>query len=97
MSFDALLKQSDFVICSAPLTPETDEMFNDEAFGKMKKTAVFVNIGRGKIVDTDALVRALRNKTISAAGLDVTNPEPLPPDHDLFKLPNACEKYFTIH
>lgn len=57
----------------------------------MKKTAVFVNVGRGKVVNTEALVKALRNKTIFAAGLDVTDPEPLPTDHELLKLPNAGE------
>ena len=55
----------------------------------MKRTAVFVNVARGQIVDTDSLVRALREKKIFAAGLDVTDPEPLPPDHELLKLPNA--------
>ena len=64
-------------------------MFNDAAFKKMKKTAIFVNIGRGRTVDTDALTRALKSGTIFAAGLDVTDPEPLPTDHELLKLPNA--------
>lgn len=57
----------------------------------MKKNAVFVNIGRGQTVDTDALVRALKSNTIVAAGLDVTDPEPLPVNHELLKLPNASE------
>lgn len=57
----------------------------------MKKNSVFVNVGRGKVVDTDALVKALKNHTIFAAGLDVTDPEPLPKDHELLKLPNAGE------
>ncbi|KAI4494933.1 PREDICTED: glyoxylate reductase/hydroxypyruvate reductase-like isoform X1 [Polistes canadensis] len=89
VSLDELLAQSDFVIVATPLTNETRGLFNDTTFGKMKKTAVFVNIGRGKVVDTDALVRALKNHTIFAAGLDVTDPEPLPVDHELLKLPNA--------
>ena len=89
VSLDELLEQSDFVIVAVPLSNETTGLFNDDTFGKMKKTAVFVNIGRGKVVNTDALVKALRNKTIFAAGLDVTDPEPLPPDHELLKLPNA--------
>lgn len=55
----------------------------------MKKTSIFVNIARGQIVNTDSLVRALRDKKIFAAGLDVTDPEPLPPGHELLKLPNA--------
>ncbi|XP_076686636.1 glyoxylate reductase/hydroxypyruvate reductase [Andrena cerasifolii] len=89
VSLDELLEQSDFVIVAVPLSNETMGLFNGDTFGKMKKTAVFVNIGRGKVVNTDALVKALRNKTIFAAGLDVTDPEPLPPDHELLKLPNA--------
>nr|XP_033338407.1 glyoxylate reductase/hydroxypyruvate reductase-like [Megalopta genalis] len=89
VSLDELLEQSDFVVVAVPLTNETLGLFNANTFGKMKKTAVFVNVGRGKVVNTDALVAALRNQTIFAAGLDVTDPEPLPPDHELLKLPNA--------
>lgn len=75
---------------SAPLTNETQGLFNDSIFDKMKKTAVFVNVSRGQIVNTDSLVRALRNrKKIFAAGLDVTDPEPLPSGHELLKLPNV--------
>ncbi|XP_014224304.1 glyoxylate reductase/hydroxypyruvate reductase-like [Trichogramma pretiosum] len=89
VTLDALLRQSDFVINCVPLTKETTRMFDDAAFAKMKKDSVFVNIGRGLTVDTEALVRALKNGTIYAAGLDVTDPEPLPVDHELLKLPNA--------
>ncbi|KOC67667.1 Glyoxylate reductase/hydroxypyruvate reductase [Habropoda laboriosa] len=89
VSLDDLLEQSDFTIVAVPLTNETRGMFNDNTFGKMKKTAVFVNVGRGQVVNTNALVKALRNGTIFAAGLDVTDPEPLPPDHELLQLPNA--------
>lgn len=89
VSIDELLEQSDFLVVAAPLNNETKGLFNDNAFDKMKNTAVFVNVARGQIVNTDSLVRALRNKKIFAAGLDVTDPEPLPPDHELLKLPNA--------
>lgn len=89
VSLDDLLKQSDFVIDCVPLNSETEKMFDDDTFKKMKKTAVFVNIGRGKTVDTNALVKALKTGTIFAAGLDVTEPEPLPVDHELLKLPNV--------
>ncbi|XP_043249619.1 glyoxylate reductase/hydroxypyruvate reductase-like isoform X1 [Colletes gigas] len=89
VSFDELVAQSDFVIIAVPLTNETIGLFNDDTFGKMKKNAVLVNVSRGKVVNTDALIKALRNKSIFAAGLDVTDPEPLPPDHALLKLPNA--------
>lgn len=89
VSLDELLEQSDFLIIAAPLNNETRGLFNDSAFDKMKTTAVLVNIARGQIVNTESLVKALRNKKIFAAGLDVTDPEPLPPDHELLKLPNV--------
>ena len=89
VSLDELLEQSDFVIAATPLTNETLKIFNESTFTKMKKNAVFVNVGRGKVADTDALVKALKNKTIFAAGLDVVDPEPLPSDHELLKLPNV--------
>ncbi|KAK5641142.1 hypothetical protein RI129_009689 [Pyrocoelia pectoralis] len=89
LTFDELLSQSDFVIASCPLTPETKEMFNETAFKKMKRTSVFVNIGRGGLVDQTALIKALREDTIFAAGLDVMVPEPLSNDHELVKLPNC--------
>lgn len=64
-------------------------MFNKEAFSKMKPTTVFVNVARGGVVDQDALIEALENHTIFAAGLDVMTPEPLPADHKLLNLPNC--------
>lgn len=91
VSLDELLAQSDFVIVATSLNNETRGLFDDNTFNKMKKNAVFVNIARGQIVKTDALIKALRNKTIFAAGLDVTDPEPLPPDHELLQLPNASK------
>lgn len=96
VSQDELLQKSDFIIVSCPLTKETAKMFNDEAFSKMKKTAVFVNVARGGIVDQPALVRALKNKTIFAAGLDVMTPEPLPKNDPLLSLPNCGKLAFTI-
>lgn len=77
---------------ACPLTKETNGIFNESAFKKMKSTSVFVNIARGGIVDQDALIKALENGTIFSAGLDVVTPEPLPPNHPLLKLPN-CGKY----
>lgn len=64
-------------------------MFDASAFGKMKKTAILVNVARGAIVDQPALIEALRNGTIFAAGIDVTDPEPLKADSELLQLPNA--------
>ncbi|XP_050347797.1 glyoxylate reductase/hydroxypyruvate reductase isoform X1 [Nymphalis io] len=89
VSFDELLAQSDFVICSAALVPETKEIFNKSAFEKMKRTAIFINTSRGGTVDQDALIDSLKNNTIRAAGLDVTTPEPLPLDSPLFRLRNC--------
>lgn len=89
VNFDELLNQSDFVICCCALVPETKEIFNKAAFEKMKRTAIFINTSRGGTVDQDALIDALENHTIRAAGLDVTTPEPLPLDSQLFKLKNC--------
>ncbi|XP_045451241.1 glyoxylate reductase/hydroxypyruvate reductase-like [Melitaea cinxia] len=87
-SLDNLLKQSDFVVLSVPLTDETRHMINSTTLGKMKKNAILINVGRGDLVDQDALYEALKNNDIYAAGLDVTTPEPLPKDHKLLSLPN---------
>jgi glyoxylate reductase len=81
--FDALLAEADCIVLLVPLTPETRGMFGDEQFTKMKPTATLVNVARGAVVDTDALLRALEQKKIAGAALDVTDPEPLPPDHPL--------------
>jgi glyoxylate reductase len=88
VALDALLAQSHFVSVHVPLTAETALMFNDGTFQKMPRDAVFVNTSRGGVVDQPALVRALEQGTIAAAGLDVTTPEPLPPDDPLLRAPN---------
>jgi glyoxylate reductase len=85
---EELLARSDFVTIHAPLTPETRGLMDGAAFARMKDTAVLVNTARGPIVDTGALERALRHGSIAAAGLDVTDPEPLPADHPLLGAPN---------
>ena len=89
VELDTLLAESDYVSLHADLNPTTKGLFGLEQFRKMKRTAVFVNTSRGPLVDQVALAKALRTGTIFAAGLDVTDPEPLPPDHELFKLPNC--------
>jgi glyoxylate reductase len=89
VDLDTLLAESDFISVHVDLNPSTKGMFGAAQFRKMKKTAVFVNTARGPLVDQTALAEALRTGTIFAAGLDVTDPEPLPPDHELFKLPNC--------
>ncbi|HEY6644762.1 D-2-hydroxyacid dehydrogenase [Povalibacter sp.] len=84
-----LAADADFVVNTAPLTPQTKGIFNAAFFSRMKPGAYFINIGRGGSVDTDALVAALKNQQIAGAGLDVTDPEPLPPDHPLWQAPNV--------
>jgi D-3-phosphoglycerate dehydrogenase len=83
VSLDKLLQQSDFISIHPPLMPQTRKMINDDAFGKMKKSAWIINCARGPIIDTDALVRALDAKKIAGAALDTTDPEPLPNPHPL--------------
>lgn len=84
-----ILHQSDYVVLIAPSTKDTYHMMGREQFRAMKKTAIFINISRGKLVDQDALVDALLEETIAAAGLDVTDPEPLPRDHPLLTCSNV--------
>ncbi len=85
---DELLMESDFVVLAVPLTKETHHMINEERLKLMKPTAVLVNIARGKVVDTEALVRALRDGWIAGAGLDVFEEEPYY-NEDLFGLKNV--------
>jgi glyoxylate reductase len=89
VELDELLAQSDYVSVHADLNPTTKGLFGASQFHQMKKTAVFVNTSRGPLVDQPALAAALRSGTIFAAGLDVTDPEPLPPEHELYALPNC--------
>lgn len=84
-----LLKVSDFVSVHADLNPTTSGLFGTAQFAQMKRSAVFVNTSRGPLVDQPALADALRRGVIFAAGLDVTDPEPLPPEHELYGLPNC--------
>jgi phosphoglycerate dehydrogenase-like enzyme len=84
-----LLPQADVVVSALPLTPATTNLFDAKLFARMKKTAYFINVGRGGSVVTDDLVTALNSGTIGGAGLDVTEPEPLPRDHALWKAKNV--------
>ena len=86
---DTLLQESDFVAVHCPLNDRTRSLFSTDAFRKMKPTAVFINTSRGGVVDQDALYQALAQGEIAAAGLDVTDPEPLPADHPLVSLENC--------
>jgi glyoxylate reductase len=87
--FDELLVESDHVIVCTALTADTHHLIDARALGLMKPTATLVNISRGATVDPEALLDALRSGEISAAGLDVTEPEPIPADHPLVALPNC--------
>lgn len=89
VSLNELLLESDYVSVHVPLTPETRNLIDSNALGKMKRNAILVNTSRGSVVDQDALVAALTDGTIWAAGLDVTTPEPLPMDHPLHQLGNC--------
>lgn len=84
-----LLGQSDYVVLSVPLTPETEQMIGEAELRAMKPTAYLVNIARGRVIDEAALIRALQEHWIAGAGLDVAGQEPLPEDSPLYSLPNV--------
>jgi glyoxylate reductase len=88
-TLDELLERSDFVTLHCPLTPQTRGLIGREQLKKMKSSAVLVNTARGPIVDMEALADALSDGTIAYAGLDVTDPEPIPAGHRLLKMENV--------
>ena len=88
-SFEALLEEADHVVVLTSLNSGTFRLIDAAALDRMKPTATLVNAARGPVVDTAALVQALTRQRIAAAGLDVTDPEPIPPDHPLVSLPNC--------
>ena len=85
---DELLAQSDYIVVTVPRTPETIDMIRAEQMTRMKPTAMLVGISRGGIINQEALVNALRTGQIAAAATDVTKPEPLPPESELWDLEN---------
>jgi len=87
-SLETLLERSDFVSLHCPLTPDTYHLIDDAALSRMKSSAILINTARGPIVDHDALRRALISGQVAGAGLDVTDPEPLPADDPLLQAPN---------
>ena len=96
--FDAIMAQdelhtamamADAVVMTAPHTPDTERMLGSAAFAALRPGAMFVNIGRGQTVDHVALVSALQSGQLGFAALDVTDPEPLPPDSPLWSMPNV--------
>jgi gluconate 2-dehydrogenase len=86
---NTLLQEADFVCSILPLTDETRHLFGAAEFAKMKSSAIFINAGRGQVVDENALIAALKAGEIHAAGLDVFEQEPLPVSSELLKLPNV--------
>jgi phosphoglycerate dehydrogenase-like enzyme len=83
-----MLPECDFVAVSVPLVPETTRMIGEAEFRAMKRTAFFINTARGPVIDQAALIKVLKEGVIAGAAVDVTDPEPLPPGHELFSVPN---------
>lgn len=90
VTLERLARDSDFLFLTCPLTVETRYLIDDSVFAKMKRTAILVNVSRGEVVNQEDLIKALKDGTIFAAGLDVMTPEPLPVGHELMDLPNCC-------
>jgi phosphoglycerate dehydrogenase-like enzyme len=88
-AFHDALSRTDFFVLTCPLTDETEGLVDAEAFATLPSDAVLVNVARGPVVDTDALVSALRGNELAGAALDVTDPEPLPEGHPLWHLSNV--------
>lgn len=88
-SMNRLFSESDYVLCSAPLTPDTERMIGAEQFDHAKEGCVFMNVGRGPIVDEEALIEALKDGRLKGAGLDVFTKEPLDDDSELWTLDNV--------
>jgi len=86
---DSVIPLADVVLVSAPLTPRSRKMMGPRQFELMKQNSYFIAVSRGGLYDTDALVKALDSKKLAGAGVDVTDPEPLPPGHALWKFPNV--------
>ncbi|KAL7548074.1 hypothetical protein ACHAWF_011360 [Thalassiosira exigua] len=89
LSLQKLMSVSDYVVCSAPSTVETRGMVNADAFKASKKNQVFINLGRGPVIDEEALVASLKNGRLKGAALDVFSTEPLPEDHELWDIDNV--------
>ena len=97
VSFDELLERSDVISLHCPLSDRTRNLFNKEAFDKMKKTAILINVARGAVVSEQDLYEALTEGKIAAAGLDVLNPEPMAKDSPLLKIQDSTKLMITPH
>lgn len=95
--FNKLLKESDIVSVHAPLTEKTRNLMDKEAFGKMKPTAYFINVGRGPIVEEEALAEALEEGRLAGAALDVISTEPMKADNPLFRIKDSGKLVITPH
>jgi phosphoglycerate dehydrogenase-like enzyme len=84
-----MMGEADFVVIAAPLTPATQKMFDEPLLSRMRPSAWLINVARGGLIDTDALVRALKRGALAGAALDVTDPEPLPDTHPLWEFDNV--------
>ncbi len=97
VSFDELLKSSDIISVHAPLTNETEGLFDEKAFRDMKNTAIFINVGRGAIVDEEALANAIDEGEIAGAGLDVLVQEPMSSKSPFLSMKNKNNILITPH
>lgn len=97
VSFETLLEECDIISVHAPLTPQTENLFDAAAFKKMKRTAYFINVGRGPIVNEEALKNALLQGEIAGAGLDVLSKEPMQKDNPLFEIRDLDRLIITPH
>ena len=88
-SLNKLMSKSDYIVCSAPSTIETEGMVDASAFEAVKENAVFINLGRGPVVDEDAMIQALKKRKLKGAALDVFSEEPLPENNELWELENV--------
>ncbi|HZK27984.1 MAG TPA: D-2-hydroxyacid dehydrogenase [Thermoclostridium sp.] len=86
---DRVLSQADYLVLALPNTPETKGILSAEKIARLKPNSFVVNVGRGTAICQEALIKALQEQRIAGAGLDVTDPEPLPADNPLWKMPNV--------
>ena len=88
-SLERLMSESDYIVCSAPSTVDTQGLVGPDAFASVKENAVFINLGRGPVIDEDALIASLKNGRLKGAALDVFQEEPLPSNSELWNLENV--------
>lgn len=87
--FKIAIKNKDIIFITCPLTKLTNKLFNSHTINELKDNSILINISRGKIIDTEALITALKNKKFIGVGLDVVDPEPLPGNHELLSFKNV--------